>query len=39
VTAEDIRRVAKDIFKDEGLNLAIIGPFQREEDFEKIVRL
>jgi predicted Zn-dependent peptidase len=39
VSAEDIRRVAKDIFKDEGLNLAIIGPFQREEDFEKITRL
>jgi predicted Zn-dependent peptidase len=39
VKAEDIRRVAKDIFKNEGLNLAIIGPFQREEDFEKIIRL
>jgi predicted Zn-dependent peptidase len=39
IKAEDIRRVAKDIFKNEKLNLAIIGPFQREEDFEKIVRL
>ncbi|MDD5527376.1 MAG: pitrilysin family protein [Patescibacteria group bacterium] len=39
VKAEDIRRVAKDIFKNEKLNLAIIGPFQREEEFESILKL
>lgn len=37
VTAEDIRRVAKDIFKNEKLNLAIIGPFKGGEDFVKAV--
>jgi predicted Zn-dependent peptidase len=39
VKAEDIRRVAKDIFKDEKLNLAVIGPFQDSEEFEKLLKL
>jgi predicted Zn-dependent peptidase len=39
VTAADIRRVAKDIFKDEKLNLAAIGPFKDEEGFKNLVRL
>jgi predicted Zn-dependent peptidase len=39
VKAEDIRRIAKDIFKNEKLNLAVIGPFQQEEEFSKLVRL
>ncbi len=39
VTEKDIRRVAKDIFQDKNLNLAIIGPFTREERFEKILKL
>jgi predicted Zn-dependent peptidase len=38
VKAEDIRRVAKDIFRNDKLNLAIIGPFQDEAEFEKIVK-
>ncbi|MDD4902423.1 MAG: pitrilysin family protein [Patescibacteria group bacterium] len=38
IKAEDIRRVAKDIFKNEKLNLAVIGPFQDEAEFEKIVK-
>jgi predicted Zn-dependent peptidase len=39
VTAADIKRVAKNIFANDRLNLAIIGPFKDEEDFEKIVKL
>ncbi|MCJ7792467.1 MAG: insulinase family protein [Candidatus Marinimicrobia bacterium] len=35
VTAEDIQRVAKDIFKSEKLNLAIIGPYRDEKRFQK----
>ncbi|KKU41161.1 MAG: Peptidase M16 domain protein [Candidatus Wolfebacteria bacterium GW2011_GWB2_46_69] len=37
VTAEEIMAVAKDIVKNEGLNLAIIGPFKDKERFEKIL--
>jgi predicted Zn-dependent peptidase len=39
VKAEDIRRVAKDIFRSDKLNLAIIGPFQQEEEFEALLKL
>jgi len=38
VSANDIRRVAKDIFKNEKLNLAIIGPFKDDKKFKKIVK-
>ena len=39
VTSEDIMRVAKDIFKEEKLNLAIIGPYKgKEEEFKKILK-
>ena len=37
VTAQDIRRVANDILKDETLNLALIGPFKDKEKFEKML--
>lgn len=30
VTAEDVQRVAKDIFVNQKLNLAIVGPFKKE---------
>ncbi len=33
VTANDIMNVAKDIFKNDKLNLAIIGPFKNKKDF------
>lgn len=33
VTAEEILAVARDIFKPEKLNLALIGPFQEKEEF------
>jgi len=35
VTAKDIQRVARNIFKDETLNLAIIGPHQNNFELEK----
>lgn len=39
VTAEDIQRVAKDIFKTQKLNLAIIGPFKGEGKFSKLLKI
>ena len=37
VTAEDVRAVAKDIFKPEKLNLAIVGPYQDKSKFARII--
>jgi predicted Zn-dependent peptidase len=37
VTAEDIRRVAENLFVPEKLNLALIGPFTDKERFEKML--
>jgi predicted Zn-dependent peptidase len=39
VTPEDLRSVAREIFKNEKLNLAVIGPFKEVGDFEKILKL
>jgi predicted Zn-dependent peptidase len=39
VTASDIQRVAKDIFKPEKLNLALIGPFKDKAKFECLLKL
>lgn len=39
VSPTDLRRVAKEIFKNERLNLAIIGPYKDEESFKKILHL
>ena len=39
VTAEDVNKVAVDIFKNEALNLAIIGPYKDEGKFVKILKL
>ena len=38
VTAQDIRTVARQIFKNEKLNLAFIGPFKNGEQFKKILK-
>ena len=38
VTVDDIYRVAKDIFKPEKLNLALIGPFKDRRKFEKLLK-
>ncbi len=37
VTVEDVQRVAKDIFKPQKLNLAIIGPYKEETRFKKLL--
>lgn len=39
VTAEDIQRVAKKIFTNDRLNLALIGPFKSEKSFAKILKI
>src|SRR3989338_5359146 len=39
VTANEIQKVAKDIIKNEHLNLALIGPFKDKKEFEKILHL
>lgn len=39
VTADDIRRVARDIFKTEKLNLALIGPFKDKNKFQKLLKI
>ena len=37
VTAEDVQRVAQDVIGRNGLKLAVIGPFQEQERFEKLL--
>jgi predicted Zn-dependent peptidase len=37
VTAEDVARVADDVIKRSGLNLAVIGPFDDASRFEKLL--
>ncbi len=39
VTAADVQRVAKDLFANHKLNLALVGPFKDQEKFAKILRL
>jgi predicted Zn-dependent peptidase len=37
VTAEDVQRVARDLIADEKLRLAVIGPFDDAERFQKLL--
>lgn len=39
VTKKEIVALASEIFRTENLNLAIIGPFENSEEFEKILRI
>ena len=39
VAAEDILKVAKDIFQPKRLNLALIGPFKDKAKFQKLLKL
>lgn len=39
ITPQDILNVAKELFRDEKLNLAIIGPYEDEKKFEKLLKL
>jgi len=38
VTADDIIKVARDIFKPQKLNLALIGPFKEKERFQQLLK-
>jgi hypothetical protein len=38
VTSSDIQRVARDIFKSNKLNLAIIGPYKDEKKFLNLLK-
>ena len=38
VTQEDVQRVAQDVIASNGLNLALIGPFEDEKPFEELVQ-
>jgi predicted Zn-dependent peptidase len=37
VTAEDVQRVAQDVIASDGLNLALIGPFEDQARFEALL--
>ena len=37
VTGEDVQRVARDLIENRGLKLALIGPFDDAERFEKLL--
>jgi predicted Zn-dependent peptidase len=37
ITADDVQRVAQDVIGSNGLNLALIGPFDDEERFQKLL--
>jgi predicted Zn-dependent peptidase len=39
VSQKDILKVARDIFRPERLNLALIGPFKEKEKFQKILKV
>ncbi|MFH0859543.1 MAG: pitrilysin family protein [Patescibacteria group bacterium] len=39
VTADDILKVANDIFQSSKLNLALIGPFEDKKQFEKLLKI
>ena len=37
VTADDVQRVAQDVIGSNGINLALIGPFEDEERFAELL--
>jgi predicted Zn-dependent peptidase len=37
VTVEDVKRVAEDVIADKGIHLALIGPFEDADRFEKLL--
>jgi predicted Zn-dependent peptidase len=37
VTADDVQRVARDVVREDGLNLALIGPFEDPARFESLL--
>lgn len=39
VTVDDIQKLAREIFRPEKLNLALIGPFKNKERFDKLLKI
>lgn len=39
VTAEELRDVARAVFRNENLNLALLGPLEKEHDVEKLLKI
>lgn len=39
VSREKIKEISEDIFRKDGLNLALIGPFREKDKFDKILKL
>jgi predicted Zn-dependent peptidase len=39
ITINDILKIAREIFKSEKLNLALVGPFEDKEKFQKLLKL
>lgn len=39
ITPKDLKKAAKEIFKNESLNLALVGPFKDKGQFSKILKL
>jgi len=39
VTVNDIQRVARQVFRPEKLNLALIGPFKDKEKFQHLLKI
>jgi len=38
VSAEDVQQVARDLFRREKINLTIVGPYKKEEEFLRLIR-
>ena len=39
VTAEDLQRVARDLFREKWLNLSVVGPFRNDGAFVRALDL
>jgi predicted Zn-dependent peptidase len=39
VTLEDIKQVANEIFSNDKLNLALIGPFKDDSEFKAVLKI
>lgn len=39
VKAKEIMAIAKEIFKNEGMNLSIVGPYKDVTDFEEVFKI
>jgi predicted Zn-dependent peptidase len=39
VGLDDLKKVAKQVFVNKGLNLAVIGPYKTKDKFSKILKL